>query len=1126
METLQHQHHISRIDALRSPVAFNVETSAGICINDEPDHMVVEYHDLDGLASGSNSNRPLLDDDEEDEFLEHFSPPDSEASDFMELQNVSIIAKDKDCDKSLEYTVHSSKILIKEGSKHAEGGDYSSSSEGTMDNQNSGQTHPETPPTPLSFESRTSSQSSTASSGSGIVLLQSPSNGELPPHILSIPLSGSNCNNPHSLKMSLSGNRLPNRVRRSRTEIMGRSIFSCLNGDADTISPSNSSGNHKDVFRRRPEKINSCDSEEALEMAAQKIRNQLLLTEMVELAAKAERAADSGYDRFTGYPLCVFPEDLPEQHRHRRRRRCLAPSMRRSFSEGAYAPTNSGTASPRRLPSNSSAVSELFPSASMTTIPIPELHKLDAAKFRDINDVVPKFSSFHRHLRTHFFRSEVLHEQLLFQEGLVPVPDTSKEHPVLARSNSEDAMSLLPICSNEITATPLPPVRKTATPSSPLSSIPPPIHGFLKHFRLDHPWAVAPNATTSSTGDSPASSEDPISMDRRVIDVLSNQICKSQTPQVPKVDVLPGLEGENYVPRTAIRLQPKIDRRSIFTGANEASQELGLYPDAAHSVVYLNVPAKASRALLDEIECDSFDEYDSLYADQFDSLGLPRNQLMMPHPTNPDDSSSSLLDDPVLILTPPMGKMNFHERRNSIVLPDEDEVNGIPVAPMIPDFVTPVFLRKIRGSAFVPSVVLPMHLTEETTNSVPLEACPVLPIAVEAPPSIHVEPMVSPLDISSDTADEVVRQFTTQSCRETLKESKGLDDSLAATVTTETTTKISDSSSFNPPSEGTVAHPETAELPFHIPKSRDVPVVSSMKDDKNGENAHAASELPVLPKSIGRRFGGLANSPGNEAWGGCLSFSPELTPISAAENGMKRNETLAKSPSTGALDDLKSWNEFVEQFAVKGQSNHSARSTSVPRHSIREAMELLSSQLSPKKCHRYDSKRRALYARMKENDEFMSNFLYCSKPIVGDAMNVTMDDVPPTKGFLCIDGSIACGGDTSDAAGYCCTTSWLEDALHLGRWRPPPRGVTHRSAPPPLGSSWLDLAPLDARLEPGMGRTPWRTETGSVAFQAPSLKKTRNLWSSRNLQNRNHSQWMHAQTWDEDHLPLEAKSDV
>ena len=192
----------------------------------------------------------------------------------------------------------------------------------------------------------------------------------------------------------------------------------------------------------------------------------------------------------------------------------------------------------------------------------------------------------------------------------------------------------------------------------------------------------------------------------------------------------------------------------------------------------------------------------------------------------------------------------------------------------------------------------------------------------------------------------------------------------------------------------------------------------------------------------------------------------------------------------------------------------------------------------------------ALRDQITENDEFMSNFLYCSKPLDDlsdniittnmdtDATAVFKADRTTTSSFLCMDDNMMSCGETDN--GYCCNY-FLDGALTMGnivlptsfstRHRPTNnRNGTSQTHPrarsfinlgggPPASrresyhgehtnhhtsSSWLDLAnELDGAFDTWVLGTTAQTQVPNmdesetclshVSFQPPSLKKLRNI---------------------------------
>lgn len=133
----------------------------------------------------------------------------------------------------------------------------------------------------------------------------------------------------------------------------------------------------------------SMTSEEVLERWSSKIRGELRYAELVELAEEAERAAESGVESYFGRPwLYTEPGESPQM--------MMRPGhikRHASYSEGLPMPTS---------PLRTATAHPTLPSG--------------IRMLRDAEDVFPPFDSFHRNLRTHFFRSNVPEKALIFEE--------------------------------------------------------------------------------------------------------------------------------------------------------------------------------------------------------------------------------------------------------------------------------------------------------------------------------------------------------------------------------------------------------------------------------------------------------------------------------------------------------------------------------------------------------------------------------------------------------------------------------------------------------------------------------------------------------------------------------------
>lgn len=565
-------------------------------------------------------------------------------------------------------------------------GDNSSSSEVTV-KQKSDQTHPETPPSPMRSESRQSVHSS--SSGSSIAVNQTFVFEEQPPPRIQS-RSPAESSSYHITSFNPMTCHSPIRKMPARREIMGMSIVTNARHEQKTADHPPLQSVHSDD-----------DSEAALEMAAQLIRRELWNSEIMELAAEAEKAAEAGEDRFAAQP-CVFQDDMDFRRRKPVSMHTQTP-VRRSFSEGTHLPISR----PQRR-------------RKSTTTDIPlgyilsshyndnQYNKLSVVELRDVNEVFPSFRQFHTHLRTHFFRSKVSQDQLMFRE--VAPSDEKQQTLSLHRSFSfckgvdSIAATILPAFANENGST-LISARKLLPKTSRIDEMQ---ANFLRTFSLDQ-WS-APHKSWASTG---TSTDDVFDDSSFLGDLLSEHISTGPPPIPRKIEVPLGMDTTIDRSFTA-RSLPKVNHRNRGDGNGEDDQRETVdtantpynYPKICQvrslpsSLEFCTVEP---RALFDSAEYDSCDEIDGRIVHLREPLSrsatTPETEQTqtngLKHFESIDKSHNSLLDESALLSIP---RLDGRTRKSSAFVATRIDESSKAIPTMIPDFVTPARLRKIRGT--------------------------------------------------------------------------------------------------------------------------------------------------------------------------------------------------------------------------------------------------------------------------------------------------------------------------------------------------------------------------------------------------------------------------------------------
>jgi hypothetical protein len=174
----------------------------------------------------------------------------------------------------------------------------------------------------------------------------------------------------------------------------------------DELSTSSTCGS---CSTSNPSIITTMDSDKELEIQSRQIRLELRRAEMIELLEEAERAAAAGQKRFAGRTSTFGVDDpeleIPAEGFKAKQALVNHPLVRRSL--------NFGTPLGRKmLPDNFS--------------------KISVKALRDVAEVIPNFKDFHMHLRTHFLRRKVTGMALVFREK---DPNSIKHNNSLERPN-------------------------------------------------------------------------------------------------------------------------------------------------------------------------------------------------------------------------------------------------------------------------------------------------------------------------------------------------------------------------------------------------------------------------------------------------------------------------------------------------------------------------------------------------------------------------------------------------------------------------------------------------------------------------------------------------------------------
>ncbi|CAJ1932523.1 unnamed protein product [Cylindrotheca closterium] len=126
------------------------------------------------------------------------------------------------------------------------------------------------------------------------------------------------------------------------------------------------------------------ESDAELERISQEISTQLHLTEMMEVAARAQKAADEGCETFSARLSSFVPEPV---------------SLETRDAEG-----------------QSDAEPVEHKNGPLVTTPAGRESNPTSPPFRHIAEVIPSFETVNNHMRTHLYRKKVAKETLVFKE--------------------------------------------------------------------------------------------------------------------------------------------------------------------------------------------------------------------------------------------------------------------------------------------------------------------------------------------------------------------------------------------------------------------------------------------------------------------------------------------------------------------------------------------------------------------------------------------------------------------------------------------------------------------------------------------------------------------------------------
>lgn len=850
---------------------------------------------------------------------------------------------------------------------------------------------------------------------------------------------------------------------RSRREIMGMSIPIF---PASPMSITRSTRAQTEPCLHLPEDDDdddahddtSIDSERKLERWANQIRVELRHAEMVEMACEAERAAEAGITSFAA-KLSTYGRDdsllaVPQPAFSTKKKKPMMIKRRKSFSEG-------------------------------TQIPLPRSGinpKVGVMALRDVNEVFPPFGQFHDHLRTHFKRGKVHEKTLSFHEskkstkGSWGTPTSSPGHHHRLSSDFFTQQ-----------------FKHQRSPSD-----------FFKHQRTPSDFFQGLNVERWLQGVGSTDTAESGVYGELLAD--HSYASSSKRRSKPKVVVPPGLEMPDLtIDTSSIRKKKKRGPKS-----GQQSME-PLHPSLSFERRAMRVPPRelSPNALFDgedddiEEESETASQSDHQSSDEAASRPPPPpfpSPLMTPANMRRRRASETLQPD---FVTPARLRVIRAVRKQSNTEPAQSAVESLLLSATPTDSTVPESIKQplIPSPGASPLLLLPTHLSDKTDGAslVNVGIQPrVRARPADVPPKTEPEATLAPLSLEYKQQSPPMSTFARQHPLLTDAVVSGeLDeapktpvirnhDEGDAPTTPNAPLREQDDSFQTPISEqhdSFLEEPATPE-PMHRRSQRVQVLVYGASPDSDtisfrsgrGIQQTLSQSMSIQDSEDAReRKRTVTRAAAVQPDCGCLELPDPCSPASAPEEddkSMPRPSMLRRSSSAGALASMDSprnkWNPFS---SGKGES---------PSSKPFQAAMSMFSRISPVK------RGKGRYLPSKENDDFLHNYMYCSKPKESSELT----------GNACAEPFQTSCADFNQ--GMCCASLFADSAL--GDFL---SGDNDASGGPILSlggnatytkiepETWFDVATekFDGVLEQLAGRARHKVNPWNVSFRAPSLRK-------------------------------------